>query len=73
MSRWSKDEDDYILKFIQEVEDDINYSELVASHNKSFITKRTEDEEKRNKLLSEYSELYNKFMSEAYIYIRCSI
>jgi hypothetical protein len=43
MSRWSKDEDDYILKFIQEVEDDINYSELVASHNKSFNTKRTED------------------------------
>lgn len=33
----------------------------------------TEDEEKRNKLISEYSELYNKFMSEAYIYIRCSI
>ncbi len=43
MSRWSKEEDDYILKFIQEVEDDINYSELVASHNKSFNTKRTED------------------------------
>jgi len=29
--------------FIKEVEDEINYSELVLSHNKSFNTKRTED------------------------------
>lgn len=43
MSRWSEEEDKYILEFIQEVDDDINYSELVASHNKTFNTKRTED------------------------------
>jgi hypothetical protein len=43
MSRWSEAEDKYILEFIQEVQDDINYSELVESHNKSFNTKRTED------------------------------
>lgn len=43
MSRWSLEEDKYILEFIQEVQDDINYQELVASHNRSFNTKRTED------------------------------
>lgn len=43
MSRWSQEEDKYILVFIQEVQDDINYSELVVSHNKTFNTKRTED------------------------------
>jgi hypothetical protein len=43
MSRWSSEEDKYILEFIQEVQDEINYQELVASHNKSFNTKRTED------------------------------
>ena len=43
MSRFSEAEDKYILEFIQEVQDDINYSELVESHNKSFNTKRTED------------------------------
>ena len=43
MSRWSEQEDKYILEFIQEVEDDINYLELVASHNKTFNTKRTEE------------------------------
>lgn len=43
MSRWSEEEDKYILEFIQEVKDDINYSELVALHNKSFNTKRTEE------------------------------
>lgn len=43
MSRWSSEEDKYILEFIQEVQDDINYQELVVSHNKSFNTKRTEE------------------------------
>ncbi len=43
MSRWSQEEDKYILEFIQEVQDDINYTELVSSHNKSFNTKRTEE------------------------------
>lgn len=43
MSRWSEAEDKYILEFIQEVQDDINYEELVASHNKTFNTKRSED------------------------------
>lgn len=43
MSRWSSEEDKYILEFIQEVQDEINYQELVASHNNSFNTKRTED------------------------------
>ena len=42
MSRWSEEEDKYILEFIQEVEDDINYQELVITHNKIFNTKRTE-------------------------------
>ena len=42
MSRWSEEEDKYILEFIQEVEDDINYQELVITHNKTFNTKRTE-------------------------------
>lgn len=42
MARWSEAEDKYILEFIQEVEDDINYCELVESHNKTFNTKRTE-------------------------------
>lgn len=42
MSRWSEDEDKYILEFIQEVEDEINYPEVVLSHNKTFNTKRTE-------------------------------
>ena len=42
MSRWSEEEDKYILEFIQEIDDDINYSELIASHNKTFNTKRTE-------------------------------
>ena len=43
MTRWSEEEDKYILEIIQELEDDINYSELVTSHNKTFNTKRTED------------------------------
>jgi hypothetical protein len=43
MSRWSEEEDKYILKFIQEVQDDINYSEIVDLHNNRFNTKRTED------------------------------
>lgn len=43
MSRWSKEEDNYILEFIQEVNEDINYSELVKAHNETFGTKRTED------------------------------
>ena len=43
MSRWSAEEDKYILEFIQEVDEDINYPEIVASHNKTFNTKRTED------------------------------
>lgn len=42
MSRWSEEEDKYILEFIQEVDEEINYSELVTSHNKTFNTKRTE-------------------------------
>lgn len=43
MSRWSSEEDKYILEYIQEVKDDINYNDLVESHNKKFNTKRTED------------------------------
>ena len=43
MSRWSQEEDKYILEFIQEVNEDINYSELVKAHNTTFNTKRTED------------------------------
>jgi hypothetical protein len=43
MSRWSEEEDTYILEFIQEVKDDINYKELVESHNKRFNSKRTEE------------------------------
>lgn len=43
MSRWSQEEDKYILEFIQEVQDDINYSDLVKCHNKTFNTKRTEE------------------------------
>jgi hypothetical protein len=43
MSRWSQEEDRYILEFIQEIQDEINYQELVSSHNKTFNTKRTED------------------------------
>jgi hypothetical protein len=42
MSRWTKDEDDYILEFIQEIQDDINYTDLITAHNKTFNTKRTE-------------------------------
>jgi hypothetical protein len=43
MSRWSQEEDTYILEFIQEVNDDINYKELVETHNKRFNSKRTEE------------------------------
>lgn len=43
MSRWSEEEDTYILEFIKEVQDDINYSELVLEHNSTFKTKRTEE------------------------------
>jgi hypothetical protein len=43
MTRWSEEEDKFILEFIQEVDDEINYSELVKTHNTSFGTKRTEE------------------------------
>lgn len=43
MSRWSEEEDKYIIELIQETKDEINYSELVTKHNNIFNTNRTDD------------------------------
>jgi hypothetical protein len=43
MSRWSNEEDKHIQDIIQELEDEINYKELVLNHNSKFNTKRTEE------------------------------
>jgi hypothetical protein len=43
MSRWSSEEDLYILESIKNITDDINYSELISSHNKRFNKIRSEE------------------------------
>ncbi len=43
MSRWSEEEDKYILELLQESTDELNYKELVEKHNFKFNKQRTED------------------------------
>jgi hypothetical protein len=42
MSRWSEEEDKYILEIIKSLEGDIDYTKLLLEHNTKFNIKRTE-------------------------------
>ena len=56
---------------VTKVEVICGFSRIKRQMTKEF--NETDNEEKIDKLINEYSELYNKFMSEAYNHIRSSI
>lgn len=41
-NRWSEEEDDFLLKRLEELNGDINYSEWLEEYNNTFVTSRTE-------------------------------
>jgi hypothetical protein len=42
MTRWSKEEDEFILEYIKSIKDDIEYDEMIKIHNVQYKVDRTE-------------------------------